>query len=768
MTDKLIPILDSYYADTLRTMAETGGLKVKTDAGKSLPKSKIIVLMQREFFTCERISASAQKLNDQEKIVLNRILWHGGLISLRILKRELLAEKIIKPTPAPKPKGYYDRESYIGERTRKGSKILEDILARLTYFGLVFNYLPNTRVGQSYKYKWSPAGLSFVPQVIRDCLPTPTPPVIKKKQIPTQIYGNNPNTFLRNLYLYWDFVRRTPVKLLKSGFVGKRDLIALERTLLYSEKEISAIKREDDAPMLLLFRQLLQHLKLLRQNGTQLTIAEEKTDAESSFWAQSTVSQLSRLFEMWLIQIPKSAQLFGETRLRSDFQHACKVLIQILKKNALDDWFSVDDFWRAVQTNDTNFVFPHRLELESHQSGAYGIYVNDRYYYETQDQLLETCDKIELTFVHYFLSQMMFVLGMVDVGTFPDEKLPSVYRLTAYGRSILKIPTSSDAPTSETGKVILQPNFQILAMGPVSLSVLAKLDLFADRQKVDISAFEYQITRQSIYRAQQADIAVDTVLQWLADFTEQPVPQNVYRSLVEWGEHHRRIVFRTDVSLLQTADAELLQQLTDTPKLNQHIARTITPNIALLKNKQDFALLKKLRSENILATLGNDRPESIDHSILFHADGAIDLIHHAPDLHLRGRLSRYADEDATGQWRLTAESVRRSTGNKAKVTSVLEDMRRLHRGTLPPELVSQVKAWGGYYGDVSIEKLTLIEFQDAETMSELMAHPELKGLLSPFAADKRALAIVAAKKLTHVKKVLADLSISVKKTTAKK
>lgn len=761
MTDKPIAVLDFYYADTLRTMAEAGGLKVKTDAGKALSKTKLIALMKREFFTCERILASAKKLNDREKTVLNRILLHGGLVSLRALKRELLADKIIEPTPEPKPKNYYDRETYTGERQRKWSKILEDILARLTYFGLVFSYLPNKQSGQ-YKYKWSPTGVLFVPKVIQDCLPAPTP-VAKKKSVPTHVRRYNSTAFLRDLYLYWDFARHTPLKLLKSGLVGKRDLIAVERTLLYSEKEISAIKRENDAPMLFLLRLLLQSLKLLSQNGNQLTITEDKTDSESSFWAQSTMSQLSRLFEAWQAHMPRFAQSFGTTSFIPDIPHACDIVIQTLKKYTCNDWFSVDELWMTLQNKDTNFVYPHRLELESHPPDTYSLYINNRYYHETRDRLLETCDQVESAFVNYFLTQIMFILGMVEIGIFSDEKPSPIYRLTAIGQAILKNQPASDMPTSETGKVILQPNFQILAMGPVSLSILAKLDLFTDRQKVDVSAFEYQITRQSIYRAQQADISVDTILQWLADFTGQPVPQNVYRSLLEWGEHHRRIVFRTGVSLLQTDTAELLQQLTDTPKLNQYIARTITANVALLKTKKDNAFVKDLRTQSILATLGNDQAESVDHSILFHTDGTIDLIHHIPDLHLRGRLSRYAEETAAGQWRLTAESVRRGSGNKAKVTAVLNDMRRLHRGTLPPKLVSQVKAWGGYYGDVGIEKLTLIEFQDAEIMSELMAHPDLRDALSPFAVDKRALAIVATKKLTHVKKVLAALGVSVKK-----
>ena len=85
--------------------------------------------------------------------------------------------------------------------------------------------------------------------------------------------------------------------------------------------------------------------------------------------------------------------------------------------------------------------------------------------------------------------------------------------------------------------------------------------LLAIRKQTDRGVFGYKITRDSIYKAQQADLSVSDVTQWLVDQSGQPLPQNVLRSLDEWRAHHERIVFRTGVTLLQTENADALQAL---------------------------------------------------------------------------------------------------------------------------------------------------------------------------------------------------------------
>jgi len=96
------------------------------------------------------------------------------------------------------------------------------------------------------------------------------------------------------------------------------------------------------------------------------------------------------------------------------------------------------------------------------------------------------------------------------------------------------------------------------------------------------------------------------------------------------------------------------------------------------------------------------------------------------------------------------------------VARLLEELGRLQRGALPDAIVERVKAWGGYYGDAATQTLTLVEFGDPEALDELLQRPDLQGLLTPFPAGRRALAVVPGERLAEVKEILAGLGVRVR------
>ena len=90
---------------------------------------------------------------------------------------------------------------------------------------------------------------------------------------------------------------------------------------------------------------------------------------------------------------------------------------------------------------------------------------------------------------------------------------------------------------------------------------------------------------------------------------------------------------------------------------------------------------------------------------------------------------------------------------------LLEELGKLHRGAIPPNLVQQIKACGGYFGSAAAATLTLFEFRDQDALEELRQHPDLRRCLTPFSAGNRALASVPADKLTETKEILACLGV---------
>ncbi len=756
MANEITELLNRYHANTLRDIARANGIETKKPGGKNLSKRELVNLLKEQLFTCERVAQALKKLNRRERTALDYILLHGGGVATVVLSRKLVHIGMAEETPVP------TYGVYAADPKRAKSKVFADVIARLTMFGLVFSETTSS-LDYSLKQTFTPGAYLFIPPAIRDCFPQPEqrapeipePPIVKT---------TDPYPMLRDLYFYWDYVRRNSPKLLKNGNVNKRALKAINEQLIYAIEDFSEVRGESDdaAAYLRYLRHTLTNLNLVHTDGQNLraTTSGEIPD----FWMMPPAAQLARIFGDEIAAADNAYIYLGSNTVRIDIHAAHQKVLDAMRKFPVGKWISLERFWAQLQAKTPNFLISFREELERsggrRRSYYNGIALKGRYLYGTLGELLADCDIVEFSYLSGFIFGNLSNLGLVDVGWMEENGEPVAFRLTKLGYDILhgKIPDDQ----SKTGTVVLQPNFQILTMGPVSAAVLAKLDTFADRAQADVVTVEYHITRQSVYRAQQADVPTETIIQWLTEITGQPIPQNVLRSLQEWGAHHRRIVFRRDVNLLQAADPAMMDSLLNKPDVKQHIARALTPTIALLNPKTGKSLTKTLFRHDILPATGSTSPESVNNSIRIQPDGTIAFVHHAADLYLYGKLKRYAEKTAAGQWWLTPESVRRATGDKKSVLAALDDLQRLNYGKLPTQLVSKIKAWGNYYGNVAIDTLTLIEFRDADIMAELMRHPALQGVLSPLRGTTRALAVLSAEKLPQVEQILTELGISVR------
>ena len=88
-------------------------------------------------------------------------------------------------------------------------------------------------------------------------------------------------------------------------------------------------------------------------------------------------------------------------------------------------------------------------------------------------------------------------------------------------------------------------------------------------------------------------------------------------------------------------------------------------------------------------------------------------------------------------------------------------MERLQVGTLSADLVQKIKTWGSVYGQAAIETLTLVAFQDTDTLEDMLQHEALKGVLVPFAGANRPIAVIPQNKVAAVQKYLRGLGVEV-------
>ena len=764
-------LLDSYNSNNLWEMAREAQLPQTT--GKKLKKDDLITLMAREFFQPKRIRASYQRLTEKEKAILNRLLLHGEQVSTRLFKRELIRVGLAteaRPKQQPKEVSAYGRYqgwsvygrtvTYIGQPHDQNSSIFEDIIARLTLFGLVFSEetTPNT-VGQPFKLQFHPANTLTVPNFVRQHLPEPQPlpPEAGGWQPAHTLYGD-PQLILRDLYLYWDTVRRNPIPMIKSGLVSKRGMKQLNENLLTPDPNLNNARSEEQSEWLFTLRQMLQALKLVQAKHGELVAAGKGGLAIPQFWQDATTEQIRAVIAVWKgLRTPVYLADRHSYYVTPNPQTAVQYLITVLSETPVNTWIDADLLLISLQEHDRDFLIASRSRLEDQRS----------YYYGDKSKLISDMDAYERAFVAQAIGGFLFQMGLVELGfenPTADPTQWSTFRLTPLGTAVFKdIPL--DSPPI-TGQIVIQPNFQILALGPVSLNLLARLDLFAERQKTDRSAFEYRLSRESVYAAQQMGFTVTEVERFLTAVTPNGLPQNIQRSLAEWAAHHERIVFRSGVTLLQAADETLLAQLLENEQTGEWLARPVGSGVALVKTNHQHDLIAALQAEGLLPAISGANPEAADNGVTVHEDGRIQPIHAVPSLHLRGRLARFTVEAGDDEWLLTETAVRRAGGSKKKAHAIVEELRKLHRGRLPQTIVERVKAWGGYYGSATVGTLTLFEFRDQETLAELCQHPELQNLLQPFPAGTRALAVVEGEMVTAVQTILARLGVIITPITS--
>jgi hypothetical protein len=312
----------------------------------------------------------------------------------------------------------------------------------------------------------------------------------------------------------------------------------------------------------------------------------------------------------------------------------------------------------------------------------------------------------------------------------------------------------------EGGRVVVQPNFQITAMEPISDRVLGELDEFADSEGGD-RALLYRLTRQSVYRGQQNGWDAPRVIARLQELCGAELPGNVYRSLVEWDTLHNRIVIRRNATLILASDASVLDDALADPGRAEALGRRVSDHVTLPPGKAEAVALVLRQSgwPPLVTPRGQDDSPG---SVRLDEVGNVTFLQPTPSLGARARLSSLVDESVVGQHHITPGTVKAALKAGRNVDMILADLRAVNVGPVPPALVTQIKAWGNYYGDGAMSQVTLLQVRDKGVLKELFADPELAYFLMPFEAGQRAMALVDPEHVDEVRALLAQRGIGVR------
>lgn len=778
----LYTAIDMFSANDVATMLRTSGIRdiPKTKEGKSrlwrqqmVDPARIRVVLAR---LLPRPRQALQVLQAVEGAELRTARYRS------LLRRGGIVKESVQTNvwPPARPENAADPTSF------------EEVLAHLLLHGLVWSHTLPQGAQSSARIGFNGGLYVYIPDEVLAQLP-PLP--VKERVRPTvaHVLSASARTCQRDLYLLWSAAREEPFGLVATGLLRMGDLRRAAKQLLIPET-IATGTKESDYRRFFFLRRLLTAVGaiapgvatglLTGQPGPAFLSASPAERVKASFQSWRDGNWWN---ELWATYTPGLTRASGTvstdapvqvSRARRKVLETLVALIRKLeeKQEPAETWVTVDELADILHDRDEEFLIDR--QTADTQARAYGYsqyYTYSPYLY---NQLMwqwenygkneeEGWDGVERTFIQAVLSEGLYWLGLVDLG-YTEPVAPEggavpaglrAVRLTDMGRWLL-LGADEPAIPEETGRVVLQPNFRIFAFDPISDSVLARLDSFATRLNAE-RAIEYELGRESVYRAQLAGQSAPEIAAWLEQTTGTPLPQNVARTLAEWHAAFERIVVRRRVGWIEAATPALVDAILADPRLQTAIVKRATPTGLIVRDgKMDLVEQALLAAGELPAR--SARADAVQPgSVIVAEDGTVLPAQPAPSLYVHGALQPFV-EPAGGGWRITPASVARAAAGGTDAAAILAQLASMAAGPLPAGLSARIKAWSKHYGSASIAAVTLVQFRDQDTLDELLRDPELARVLKPFhAAARLGLASVAPEKIELARQLLIARGVDV-------
>lgn len=786
---KLASALDDFNTHELGEVLNAAGVK-------ALPKSKAerVQLWTTLVGEAGRIQRALTRLTPASRRALELLQHQGQEMPTERYRSLLVRAEVVSAKTADPLAGIYNRplarpETKAGQELPQFSAVIKELLVA----GLIWTHSLKEGKPANAKIDFSGGRFVYIPTEVASHLP---PPPIKEWPAPqvVQTLEGSARTCQRDLYLFWSAARETPLQLTNAGLLRVNDLKRVAGQLLVTETFAKGNK-EDDFRRILFLRKLATTLETVQLDafGNQL-----EAQPAPAFISQTPTERVRISFERWrdgrwwneLWVTWNSSHRVGTNeipgadaapRVARARRIVLDMLAQLVKQAARKQgipapWISLDEISGALRERNSEFLVTR--EVVEQRSSDYGRYSYSFYSpYEYNDlgwawsgyHNDETAgwNGVERAFIRAVLTEGLYWLGLVDLGyakpvTPQGGAAPAgmvVVRLTDMGRWLLLNGPAPEIP-EESGRVVVQPNFRIFAFDPISDTVLARLDSFATRRNAE-RAIEYELTRETLYRAQLAGQSADQIQTWLEQVTGAPLPQNVARSLAEWQAAFERITVYSRVGWLEAAEPALIDRLATDPRWSRAIVKRVSPTGLIVRADRIDELEQALLTLDELPSRNSDPELARRASIALDDAGHITSLAAVPNIYAAGILRLFCEQTPTG-WQITARSVAQASAAGLDAAAILAYLQVMAVGGVPAKLLARIKAWSQHYGAATVYTLTLMQFRDQDVLDELRNDPHLARSLKPFKPEARlGLAEVAPAAVAEVMALLADYGVDV-------
>ncbi len=751
---ELLQTAPSYH---LQTLIKTRRLPVaaqELDMSSTVLASAASTAIGEHLFAPEAIADALSDASELEQRILRELVACGGRANSRDLALYLAKARVLdsgKATdllylhdldsafyPTPHPHGPYEQA-------------LHHLLAKgLLFWGRQTNFAGRDYTNGVYD------GVLIVPYAVRQLVGEQAEKAGAQEELPRAeplpvLFDENAESiraFQRALYLYWSIVAaaREGLPLVNSGMLARSALRQIADAL-GADVSLEQVHSEMDVPRLLFIRLLLLELGLLRARNSALQGAPAE-----DFFSLPLLERTRLCVRAWLhtafwnelAYLPNVVARPGPQPLEAAHEEVMRsrqAVVERLLQEQAAAWQDIAAFIARAKLYTPYLLFPRqsgmRADRYSTGSNPYGWDFRLRHGWLTPR---EGWYMVEGGFIRAIMLGPLHWLGLVETR---QEGHITQFRASPH----LSLASEREPAAGEDvtwGKLIVQPNFELVALAPVSEGLLVKLDRFAERLKLEHIA-QYRLTKASVTRATQLGLHVEDILRVLQEAADPgiEIPQNVRYSLAEWERQARRVELWQNAALIEVDDPALLDSLFAEEATRALFRRRLSPTLAEAAAARLPALQAALWQRHYLPAITlapeqdalgeGERRGARGPQWRLQDDGLLQPLYAVTDLYLAAEAAQFTAPDEQTAWpRITPASIQNAIDAGLSLAAIIRFLQVYCQGGVATPFLIRLKLWGGGYGEhssIHVEQMPMLYLSE-QALQDIRADDALRALLA--------------------------------------
>jgi hypothetical protein len=304
---------------------------------------------------------------------------------------------------------------------------------------------------------------------------------------------------------------------------------------------------------------LLTAAKLINKNVLQ-------AGAVKNFLEAPRVDALNMLVEAW-----RSSSIFDELRLIPgiicegewtntplDTRDSMFGFLETVPRNK---WWNLNSFVKAIKEKYPNFQRP---------AGDYDSWFIKRASDSMYLRGFEHWDEVDGALIRFFITDVMFALGMVGVAKAKEDGAITAFRLSPFSEK-----------KEEKEKFLISSNGKITVPAYAPRATRYQLARFCEWDETKPDEYRYHITPRSLMKAKEGGLTVEHLLPLLAKHSGG-IPPALVKALKRWEVNGTEARAETQV-ILRVSRPEVLEELRLRSKAARFLGEVLSPTAVVIK-----------------------------------------------------------------------------------------------------------------------------------------------------------------------------------------